>query len=79
MKRCMVGLAVPILTLALVLAGLMMVAHTPARAAERTVRENEQGDPVSIVFWHNHTSSREVVMQRMVDEFNATNEWGITV
>lgn len=79
MKRSVVGLAIPILTLALVLAGLMMVAHTSARAGERTVREKEQGDSVSIVFWHNHTSSREVVMQRMVDEFNATNEWGITV
>ena len=50
MKRCMVGLAVPILTLALVLVGLMMVAHTSARVGERTLRENEQGDPVSIVF-----------------------------
>jgi ABC-type glycerol-3-phosphate transport system substrate-binding protein len=79
LKRSMVGLAVPLLTLALVLVGLMMVAYTSARAGEQTVRENEQGDPVSILFWHSHTSSREVVMQRMVDEFNAANAWGITV
>lgn len=32
-----------------------------------------------IVFWHNHTKAREESLKAMVDEFNKTNEWGITV
>ena len=33
----------------------------------------------NIVFWHQHTGAREESLQEIVAEFNATNEWGITV
>ncbi len=33
----------------------------------------------TIVFWHQHSRSREAALQEIVDEFNKTNEWGITV
>jgi multiple sugar transport system substrate-binding protein/sn-glycerol 3-phosphate transport system substrate-binding protein len=33
----------------------------------------------NIVFWHQHTGDREIVLQEIVERFNATNEWGITV
>lgn len=33
----------------------------------------------TVVWWHNHTGSREELLQEIVDEFNATNECGITV
>jgi len=41
----------------------------------------EQIDPTgqAITFWHNHTSSREAAFLAIVEEFNATNAWGITV
>ena len=41
----------------------------------------EQVDPTgqAITFWHNHTSTREAALLAAVDEFNATNAWGITV
>ena len=32
-----------------------------------------------IVFWHQHSGSREADMMKIVDEFNATNEYGITL
>jgi multiple sugar transport system substrate-binding protein len=32
-----------------------------------------------IVFWHNHSGDREAVLQKIVNDFNATNEYGITV
>ena len=32
-----------------------------------------------ITFWHNHSGDREPILQKVVDDFNATNEWGITV
>ena len=32
-----------------------------------------------ILWWHQHTGSRAEGLQEMVDEFNASNEWGIVV
>jgi multiple sugar transport system substrate-binding protein/sn-glycerol 3-phosphate transport system substrate-binding protein len=32
-----------------------------------------------ITYWYYHTDEREAALLAMVDEFNATNEWGITV
>ncbi|MCK4976065.1 MAG: extracellular solute-binding protein, partial [Anaerolineales bacterium] len=33
----------------------------------------------TVVYWHQHSRSREEALNAMVEEFNATNEWGITV
>ena len=33
----------------------------------------------TVVFWHQHTKAREQALNEIVDEFNQTNEWGITV
>jgi multiple sugar transport system substrate-binding protein len=40
-----------------------------------------QVDPTgqSVVFWHIHSGDREVALQEIVDEFNTTNPWDITV
>ena len=32
-----------------------------------------------ITFWHNHSGDREKVLNKIVDDFNKTNEYGITV
>ena len=32
-----------------------------------------------ITFWHNHSGDREAVLQKIVDDFNANNEYGIKV
>jgi len=32
-----------------------------------------------VLYWYQHTGSREELMLSMIDEFNRTNEWGITV
>ncbi len=41
----------------------------------------ENVDPTGqeIVFWHQHTSERDEALSAIIDEFNATNEYGITV
>lgn len=47
----------------------------------------DEGDPYAavdptgaeVVFWHQHSKERETALLEIVDEFNATNEWGITV
>ncbi|RMF45244.1 MAG: extracellular solute-binding protein, partial [Anaerolineae bacterium] len=41
--------------------------------------ENVDPSGQTIVFWHQHSRSREAALQEIVDEFNKTNEWGITV
>lgn len=33
----------------------------------------------TVTFWHQHSGIRETMMQQIVDDFNAENEWGITV
>ncbi len=41
--------------------------------------ENVDPSGQTIVFWHQHSRAREEALQEIVDEFNKTNEWGITV
>ena len=33
----------------------------------------------SIVYWHNHSDSNETMLLSIIDEFNTTNPWGISV
>jgi len=41
----------------------------------------EEVDPTgqTVLWWHQHTSGRQEGLNQMVDEFNQSNEWGITV
>ncbi len=41
--------------------------------------ENVDPSGATVVFWHQHTRAREASLLEIVDEFNKTNEWGITV
>lgn len=33
----------------------------------------------NISFWHQHSGEREEALKQIVDDFNSSNEWGITV
>ncbi|GAB4497258.1 MAG: hypothetical protein OHK0052_08540 [Anaerolineales bacterium] len=68
-------------------------ANTPAPAAQPTAVveqptappalvdpwENVDPSGQTVLFWHQHTRARETALLEIVDEFNKTNEWGITV
>jgi multiple sugar transport system substrate-binding protein/sn-glycerol 3-phosphate transport system substrate-binding protein len=41
--------------------------------------ENLDPSDQTVVYWYQHTGSREELMLNLIDEFNRTNEWGITV
>jgi multiple sugar transport system substrate-binding protein len=41
--------------------------------------ENLDPSGQTVVYWYQHTGSREELMLSLVDEFNRTNEWGIVV
>jgi phosphate/phosphite/phosphonate ABC transporter binding protein len=53
----------------------------PMATAAPTAGPYEGVDPTgqTITFWHQHTKGREEALNAMVEEFNQTNEWGITV
>jgi len=41
--------------------------------------ENLDPSGQMVVYWYQHTGSREELMLGFIDEFNRTNEWGITI
>ena len=63
---------------------------TEAPTEEATEEATEEPAPASpladvdpsgqtVTYWYQHTGSREELMQSMIEEFNSSNEWGITV
>jgi len=63
-------------------------AASEETASEETASEEEMAgegysdvDPSgqTIVWWHQHSGGREELLLEIVDEFNSSNEWGITV
>ncbi len=46
---------------------------------ERTSYEKVNPKGATVLWWHQHTKEREEGLKQMVEEFNKTNEWGITV
>ncbi len=51
----------------------------PATSNVDMVYENVDPKGAKVVFWHNHTQARQDALQQIIDDFNKTNEWGITV
>jgi len=54
-------------------------APTEAPVVEAGPYEGVDPKGQQVVFWHNHTKGRQDALQAIVDDFNQTNEWGITV
>ncbi len=62
-------------------------ADANASLAEQMAMIPESPDPLAnvdpsgqtVTFWHQHSGDRETALLEIVDEFNQTNNWGITV
>ena len=69
-------------------------APAPALAADETdaadgapaeetdggsAQEAKEYEPVTLTFWNGFTSTDGEVLQQIVDDFNASNEWNITI
>ncbi len=65
----------PIVLLAM---ALLLALTTGLVAAQDDV---DSVDPTgeTVVYWHQFSEAQEATMQGIIDEFNSTNEWGITV
>jgi len=60
-----------------ILAGLLILAIATASCGP----DIENTDPSNqvITFWYQHSGAREEIIQKMIADFNASNEWKITV
>ena len=73
---------IAILLVMLLVAGSLFAAATTEEAdasAGADVLEGVDPSGQTVTFWHNHSRGRQDGLAAMVDRFNATNEWGITV
>lgn len=60
---------------------LVLIMALPATAQDDVDMVYEDVDPTgaTVEFWHQHSGAREEELMAIVDEFNASNEWGITI
>jgi multiple sugar transport system substrate-binding protein len=62
---------------------VVVLALTACQQADEVSEAAKAYDDVTpaanIVFWHQHSGEREEALQEIVADFNANNEWGITV
>ena len=79
MKTRILGLGLPLSLILVLLVGLMVLSSLAVQAGGEASRPARSEEAVTITFWYNHTSMRETFLQRMIDEFNATNPYSITV
>ena len=75
-RNILAGLAVVIIM------GLIVASCKPAPTYDTAVYgdlENLDPSGQTVTYWYQHSRSREETLVAMIDDFNATNEWGITV
>ena len=60
------------------LKGVPVEAPPEPEAAMDEVSQIEFADPVELEFWHTKTGSQEELLNAIVADFNASNEYGIT-
>ncbi len=91
MRKSIYGVLAVLLVATMVLAACSPAAEAP-QPTEVVAEPVEQATAVpafswedvdpsgqEIIFWHQHSKERETALLEIVDEFNKTNEWGITV
>lgn len=90
MRKRMYGVLAVLLVATMLLAACKPAAETPppteptavvVQPTAETGMNWENVDPSGqeVVFWHQHSKERETALLEIVDEFNKTNEYGITV
>ena len=65
-----------------VISATAFASGSPEKSAASTTTDSLASvDPSgqTVVFWHNHSQDREKGLKEMVDTFNSTNQWKITV
>jgi len=65
--------------LALVLLAPLAVAGGAAEGATKSALVDVDPTGATVVYWHQHSRAREDALNKMIAEFNSTNQWKITV
>jgi multiple sugar transport system substrate-binding protein len=60
-------------------AALFATGATQAGSAETAILDDVDPSGQVVTYWHQHSQQREEGLERMVERFNSTNQWGITV
>jgi len=77
-----------VLSASAAIAGLLMLACAPGTPSEQPTGAFTQANPVDsvqlaqpveILFWHRQTGTSQDLQQKLIDEFNAKNQWKIKV
>jgi multiple sugar transport system substrate-binding protein len=65
----------------IILTAFLIAASVFAGATKEAAPAGLSADPTgaTITFWYQHSKDKDVAMKKMLDEFNATNQWKITV
>src|SRR5690554_1812180 len=63
----------------LFIAGLLAATLGVAAAQDEVDWESVDPTGQTVTFWHQHTQERETTLQEIIADFNANNEYGITV
>lgn len=80
MKRKMLSLIAIIMIAAMALSACATPAPETEAPVEGAVDWTKVTPAKNITFWHQHTGEdREAAMEKIVNDFNATNEYGITL
>jgi ABC-type glycerol-3-phosphate transport system substrate-binding protein len=78
MKHKSYLLMIPIVLALIFLIGFLIFLPVSSKAAI-PARSTYQYAPVAIMYWHHNTGTREEYLNELIDEFNATNPYSITV
>ncbi len=79
MKRKNYLLLLPMVFALILLAGFLVVLFPKPSKAATTAKSVYEYEPVTITYWHQNTGTRLEYINNLIDEFNATNMYSITV
>lgn len=71
-------LMIPVAFAMIILTGFLICLPNLSKAAA-LASPTYQYEPVTIIYWHHNTGQREEYLNELIDEFNTTNPYSITV
>jgi multiple sugar transport system substrate-binding protein len=77
--KCNANLLLMPIVLALTLLVGFLAILPPTLGAAKPLGAENQFEPVTITYWHQNSGDREAAINTLIDEFNATNPFSITV
>ncbi|MBN2628792.1 MAG: extracellular solute-binding protein [Spirochaetales bacterium] len=71
--------ALILMSMALLFAGMLFAGGGNEAAADTKAYDTVDPSGQTVVFWHASSKVHGEALDKIIEDFNATNEWGITV